>query len=63
MPYPHHPPSSVPGCVGRDLHVEEGITLQYVPLQPSDDDADGESAYLRYVLLLFSIDDNIKLGD
>ena len=53
------------GCVGRDLHVEEGITLQYVPLQPPDDNGggDGDAACLRYVLLLFSIDDNIKLGD
>ena len=52
-----------PGCVGRDLCVEEGITLQYVPLQSSDDDDDDGSASLRYVLLMFSIDDNIKLGD
>ena len=54
----------VPGCVGRDLCVEEGITLQYVPLQSLDDgdDDDDGSECLRYVLLLFSIDDNIKLG-
>ena len=47
------------GCVGRDLHVEEGITLQYVPLHTLD----GNEGDHRYVLLLFSIDDNIKLGD